>query len=52
MCKPEDYKVIDDCEHEKIYSISQKQYDHAQKVWYETSCKKKRIWMNIYETLL
>ena len=38
-CKEEDLKEIDDCEHEKIYTISQKQYDHAQKVWEETKCK-------------
>lgn len=38
-CRPEDYKEVTDCEHEKIYTISQKQYDRAQKVWYETDCK-------------
>ncbi|RGB38846.1 hypothetical protein C1646_755162 [Rhizophagus diaphanus] len=38
-CKSEDYKEVTDCEHEKIFTISQKQYDHAQKVWHETGCK-------------
>ncbi|PKB95476.1 hypothetical protein RhiirA5_385992 [Rhizophagus irregularis] len=38
-CKAEDYKEVTDCEHEKIYTISQKQYDHAQKVWDEANCK-------------
>ncbi|CAG8685912.1 15687_t:CDS:2, partial [Rhizophagus irregularis] len=38
-CKSEDYKEVTDCEHEKIFTISQKQYDHAQKVWQETDCK-------------
>ncbi|GBB97654.1 hypothetical protein RclHR1_30280002 [Rhizophagus clarus] len=30
-CKEGDLKEVDDCEHEKIYTISQKQYEHAQK---------------------
>ncbi|PKK58047.1 hypothetical protein RhiirC2_796946 [Rhizophagus irregularis] len=38
-CKAEDYKEVTDCEHEKIYTISQKQYDHAQKIWDEADCK-------------
>ncbi|PKK63417.1 hypothetical protein RhiirC2_788928 [Rhizophagus irregularis] len=38
-CK-DDLKEIDDCEHEKIYTISQKQYDHAQTVWEKAECKK------------
>ena len=38
-CKEDDFKETDDCEHEKIYTISQKQYDHAQKVWEEAGCK-------------
>ncbi|GBB98224.1 hypothetical protein RclHR1_31740002 [Rhizophagus clarus] len=29
-CKEDELKETDDCEHEKIYTISQKQYDHAQ----------------------
>ncbi|UZO15564.1 uncharacterized protein OCT59_006982 [Rhizophagus irregularis] len=34
----EDLKEIDDCEHERIYTIiSQKQYDHAQRVWEEAN---------------
>ncbi|EXX71489.1 hypothetical protein RirG_078090 [Rhizophagus irregularis DAOM 197198w] len=37
-CKEEDLKEIDDCEHERIYTIiSQKQYDHAQRVWEEAN---------------
>ncbi|CAB5371009.1 unnamed protein product [Rhizophagus irregularis] len=39
-CKEEDLKEIDDCEHERIYTIiSQKQYDHAQRVWEEAKCE-------------
>jgi hypothetical protein len=38
-CKEDDLKEIDDCEHEKIYTISQKQYDHAQNVWQKAECK-------------
>ncbi|GBC09372.1 hypothetical protein RclHR1_08800005 [Rhizophagus clarus] len=38
-CKKGDLKEVDDCEHKKIYTISQKQYKHAQKVWEEAKCK-------------
>ncbi|GBB98460.1 hypothetical protein RclHR1_32310001 [Rhizophagus clarus] len=38
-CKEDDLKEADDCEHEKIYTISQKQYDHAQNVWEKAECK-------------
>ncbi|RIA95393.1 hypothetical protein C1645_734110 [Glomus cerebriforme] len=38
-CKEEDLKEVDDCEHEKIYTISQKQYDHTQNVWEKAECK-------------
>ncbi|PKY40738.1 hypothetical protein RhiirA4_416090 [Rhizophagus irregularis] len=39
MAQKDDLKEIDDCEHEKIYTISQKQYDHAQTVWEKAECK-------------
>ncbi|GBC43839.2 uncharacterized protein LOC105317732 [Rhizophagus irregularis DAOM 181602=DAOM 197198] len=39
IIRKNDLKEIDDCEHEKIYTISQKQYDHAQTVWEKAECK-------------
>jgi hypothetical protein len=38
-CKEDDLKEIDNCEHEKVYTISQKQYEHAQNVWEKAECE-------------
>ena len=38
-CTDEDREEDDECEHEKIYTITQERYDHAQNVWKEAKCE-------------